>query len=171
MDIATLEKERQEKLVQLMVLAMRIISQRHGLEEITHVTEPDIPAESWAYEWPHLGAHIIQDSPPEGHVQWTEYEPNGRHRAPVVMHWSAFMNNGIALSTRKGGNQDWLYQLAIYDANKFLNYIEEIGVEGYHDFLSTVWSETHKTRIKHKKYQISSMLLKTEMVDLPKAGQ
>ncbi|KAL6794646.1 hypothetical protein GGI42DRAFT_363557 [Trichoderma sp. SZMC 28013] len=134
---------------------------------LTPVTKPSIDKTSWVYESSGFGAKIIQEPAPKDLVLWREYEPDGRDRAPIVVHYSAKMN---------GDTHKWKFQLAIHDPDQFWEYLQQkgnpkAGLEGYQKLLATLWSETYKVSFKTNKRRMSMEVIKIETVNFPKANK
>ncbi|KAL7962177.1 hypothetical protein V8C34DRAFT_325985 [Trichoderma compactum] len=143
-----------------------LCGQETGLP-VTPVTKPSIDKASWVYESSGFGAKIIQEPAPKGFVPWREYEPDGRDRALIVLHYSAKMN---------GDAHEWKFQLAIHDPNQFWEYLQQkgnakAGLEGYEKLLATLWSETYKVSFKPNKRRMSLEVIKIETVNFPKANK
>ncbi|KAL6692065.1 hypothetical protein J3F84DRAFT_403114 [Trichoderma pleuroticola] len=134
---------------------------------VTPVTKTSINKASWVYESSGFGAKIIQGPASEGLVPWREYEAEGRDRAPIVVYYSALMNNETCR---------WEFQLAINDPDQFWEYLqhngdEKAGLKAYKKLLATLWSETYKVPLKSKRCQILMFITRIETVNYPKANK
>ncbi|KAF3068147.1 hypothetical protein CFAM422_008157 [Trichoderma lentiforme] len=166
--IYQLERRLEKETLTGITEALLIISgQKANRVPIIPVTKPSIRTASWVYERSGLGAKIIQEPAPEGYVSWMEYDPNGRDRVPIVVHYSAEMN---------GKTRDWKFQLAIHDPDQFFLYLQQNGgtatdIEEFEKLLATLWSQTYKISFKPKRLPISMKITKIETVNFPKANK
>ncbi|KAM6479067.1 hypothetical protein HDV62DRAFT_400217 [Trichoderma sp. SZMC 28011] len=166
--IYQLEQKIEKEILTGITNALLIISgQKVNAVPVTPVTKPSIRTASWVYERSGLGAKIIQEPAPEGYVSWREYDPNGRDRVPIVVHYSAKMN---------GETRDWKFQLAIHDPDQFFLYLHQNGgtatdIEEFEKLLATLWSQTYKISFKPKRLPISMTITKIETVNFPKANK
>ncbi|KAK0764923.1 hypothetical protein N5P37_002395 [Trichoderma harzianum] len=166
--IYQLEQQLEKETLTGITNALLLISgQKVNGVPVTPVTKPSIRTASWVYERSGLGAKIIQEPASQGYVSWREYEPNGRDRVPIVIHYSAKMN---------GETRDWKFQLAIHDPDQFWKYLQHNGdpttdIEEYEKLLATLWSQTYKISFKPKRLPISMKITKIETVNFPKANK